>query len=206
MARLALNKASLSRQTQQLKTYERFLPSLDLKRKQLLAERAKAAAALARTKEALRPIDALIAEQLPMVSNAEVDLTDLVRVERVTLGDENVVGTHLPTLESVELEVRDYGFLGRPHWVDRVVRVLRETLELRIQMQVEQERLQLLEVAVRRITQRVNLFEKVLVPRTRESIRRIRIYLSDSERAAVVRAKIAKRKQQQARPASAVAG
>ena len=206
MARLALNKASLSRQTQQLKTYERFLPSLDLKRKQLLAERAKATAALARTEEALRPIDTLIAEQLPMVSNAEVDLTDLVRVERVTVGDENIVGTHLPTLESVKLEVREYGFLGRPHWVDRVVRALRETLELRIQMQVEQERLQLLEIAVRRITQRVNLFEKVLVPRTRENIRQIRIYLSDSERAAVVRAKIAKKKQQQARTASGVAG
>ncbi len=206
MARLALNKASLSRQTQQLKTYERFLPSLDLKRKQLLAERAKAAAALARTEEALRPIDTLIAEQLPMVSNAEVDLTDLVRVERVTVGDENIVGTHLPTLESVQLDVREYGFLGRPHWVDRVVRALRNTLELRIQMQVEQERLRLLETAVRRITQRVNLFEKVLVPRTRENIRQIRIYLSDSERAAVVRAKIAKKKQQQARPASGVTG
>jgi len=179
---------------------------LDLKRKQLLAERAKAAAALTRTEEALRPIDTLIAEQLPMVSNAEVDLTDLVRVERVTVGDENIVGTHLPTLESVKLEVREYGFLGRPHWVDRVVRALRETLELRIQMQVEQERLQLLETAVRRITQRVNLFEKVLVPRTRENIRQIRIYLSDSERAAVVRAKIAKKKQQQARSASGVAG
>ena len=206
MARLALNKASLSRQTQQLKTYERFLPSLDLKRKQLLAERAKAAAALARTEAALRPIDTLIAEQLPMVSNAEVDLTDLVRVEGVTVGDENIVGTHLPTLESLTLGVREYGFLGRPHWVDRVVRALRETLELRIQMQVEQARLQLLETAVRRITQRVNLFEKVLVPRTRENIRQIRIYLSDSERAAVVRAKIAKKKQQQARSASGVAG
>ena len=206
MARLALNKASLSRQTQQLKTYERFLPSLDLKRKQLLAERAKAAAALARTEAALRPIDTLIAEQLPMVSNAEVDLTDLVRVEGVTVGDENIVGTHLPTLESLTLDVREYGFLGRPHWVDRVVRALRETLELRIQMQVEQARLQLLETAVRRITQRVNLFEKVLVPRTRENIRQIRIYLSDSERAAVVRAKIAKKKQQQARSASGVAG
>jgi V/A-type H+-transporting ATPase subunit D len=199
LARLALNKASLSRQNQQLKTYERFLPSLDLKRKQLLMERAKAAAALVRTEEALRPIDTLIAEQLPMVSNGKVDLGDLVRVERLSLGDENVVGTHLPTLESLELVVREYGFLGRPHWVDRVVRLLRQTLELQVKVQIDRERLGLLEVAVRRITQRVNLFEKVLVPRTRESIRKIRIYLSDSERAAVVRAKIAKRKQQQAR-------
>lgn len=197
MARLALNKASLSRLTQQLKTFERFLPSLDLKRRQLLAERAKAAAALGRTLQALAPTDAFIAERLPMVSNAEVDLTNLVRVTRVHLGEENVVGTRLPKLESIELEEREYGFLGRPHWVDRVARLLRETLESQVREQVERRRLELLEVSVRRITQRVNLFEKVLIPRTRENIRRIRIYLSDSERAAVVRAKIAKKKQQQ---------
>jgi V/A-type H+-transporting ATPase subunit D len=45
------------------------------------------------------------------------------------------------------------------------------------------------------VTQRVNLFEKVLIPRARKSIQRIRVYLSDEERAAVVRSKIAKRKQ-----------
>ena len=197
MARVALNKAALSRQTQQLKNFERFLPSLDLKRKQLLLERAKAAAALARTEQALAAVDALITERVPMVSNKEVDLTDLVRVYGVTLGEENIVGTHLPTLEAAELAVREYGFLGRPHWVDRVAQLLRKTLELRIRAQVERRRFELLETAGRRITQRVNLFEKVLVPRTRANIKQIRIYLSDSERAAVVRAKIAKKKQQQ---------
>jgi V/A-type H+-transporting ATPase subunit D len=47
-------------------------------------------------------------------------------------------------------------------------------------------------LAVQKITQRVNLFDKMLIPRTRENIRKIGIFLADSERAAVVRAKIAK--------------
>jgi len=72
--------------------------------------------------------------------------------------------------------------------------LLRQTMELRIRVQVERRRLDLLEVGVRKITQRVNLFEKVLIPRTRKSIRRIRIYLSDTERAGVVQAKISKKK------------
>jgi len=202
MARLTLNKATLTGQIRQLKNFERFLPSLDLKRKQLLLERAKATAALARTEDALAPLDGLVAEQLPMVSNELVDLTGLVRVAKVTLGEENVVGVHLPTVESVHIEVREYGFLGRPHWVDRVAQLLRDTLELRVRVQVERRRLEQLEIGVRRITQRVNLFEKVLIPRTRENIRRIRIYLSDSERAAVVQAKISKKKQLQAQPAT----
>ena len=49
--------------------------------------------------------------------------------------------------------------------------------------------------AVRRITQRVNLFEKVLIPQAEKKIHRIKIYLADTERAAVVRSKIAKAKQ-----------
>ncbi|MGD9170998.1 MAG: V-type ATP synthase subunit D, partial [Candidatus Thiodiazotropha sp.] len=46
MARLALSKSSLSVQNRRLKTFERYLPSLDLKRRQLIAERAKAARAI----------------------------------------------------------------------------------------------------------------------------------------------------------------
>jgi V/A-type H+-transporting ATPase subunit D len=194
MARLALNKATLSKQVQQLKIFERFLPSLDLKRKQLLAERVKAAAALKITEQALAPIDNLIAEQFPMASREDVDLTGLVRVKHVALGQGNVVGVKLPVLESTEIEMRKYGLLGRPHWVDRLAQLLRETMELSIRVQVERRRLNLLEVGVRKITQRVNLFEKVLIPRTRKSIRRIRIYLSDTERAGVVQAKISKKK------------
>lgn len=194
MARLALNKATLSRKVQQLRIFERFLPSLDLKRIQLLAERVKASAALRRTEQDLAPIERLIAEQFPMASREYVDLKGLVHLNSAKLATENVVGVKLPLLESMDVEVREYGLLGRPHWVDRFAQLLRETIELQVRVQVDRRRLELLEVGVRKITQRVNLFEKVLIPRTREDIRRIRIYLSDTERAGVVQAKISKKK------------
>lgn len=194
MARLALNKTTLSRQVQQLKIFERFLPSLDLKRKQLLAERAKAAQALRQTEAELEPVDNLVSEQFPMASREDVDLAGLVRVTGVRVGQENVVGVKIPVLEALEVEAREYGLLGRPHWVDGLARLLRKTVELEVRVQVERRRLELLEVGVRKITQRVNLFEKVLIPRTREHIRRVRIYLSDTERAGVVQAKISKKK------------
>jgi V/A-type H+-transporting ATPase subunit D len=194
MSRLALNKTTLSKQTQQLKIFERFLPSLDLKRKQLLAERAKAAAALKVTEAELEPIEKLVAQQIPMASREDVDLAGLARVADLRIGQENVVGVKIPVLQHLELQAREYGLLGRPHWVDRLAELLRKKLELQIRVQVDRRRLDLLEVGVRKITQRVNLFEKVLIPRTREHIRRIRIYLSDSERAGVVQAKISKKK------------
>jgi V/A-type H+-transporting ATPase subunit D len=78
--------------------------------------------------------------------------------------------------------------------VDRLVEELTRMLELQVRLAVQQRRAARLDAAVRKVTQRVNLFEKVLIPRARDNIRRIRIYLGDAERAAVVRSKIAKRK------------
>jgi V/A-type H+-transporting ATPase subunit D len=52
---------------------------------------------------------------------------------------------------------------------------------------------------LRRVTQRVNLFEKILIPTAHSNIQRIRIYLGEAERAAVVTSKLAKSKQLQER-------
>ncbi len=194
MARLSLSKSSLSVENRRLKTFERFLPSLDLKRRQLIAERAKAARAIALTEAEIAAARGMIGEGLPMGSNEEVNIENLVRVARLELGEENVMGVRLPRLVELELKPADYALLGKPEWVDNFALRLAQMLELRVRIQLERRRLELLDEAVRTITQRVNLFDKVLIPQTRGHIRRIQIFLADGERAAVVRAKIAKGK------------
>ena len=193
MARLQLNKSSLAREAKSLSTYKRFLPSLDLKRQQLMAEQAAAARTIVRTREQIDAFSQQVGAKLPMLANEDVDLTGLAKVTNVILNTENLVGTHLPVLERIEVQVRDYALLAKPHWVDNVVAMLRDMLELQIRVQVEEQRLALLDAAVKTITQRVNLFDKVLIPRAQANIKRIKIYLSDEQMAAVVRSKIAKR-------------
>ena len=194
MARLQLSKSSLSREAANLKTYRRFLPSLDLKRQELMTQRAKAEKILEQTQIDIDRQMSTIADELPMLSNDKVDLKDLVMVKDVELGEENVMGAYLPVLKNVQVQIREYSFLAKPHWVDNVAAKLREMLTLKIRVQVEQRRLELLNEAVRKITQRVNLFDKVLIPRARKNIKRIKIYLSDAERAGVINAKLAKSK------------
>ena len=198
MPRLALNKTSLTRESTQLATYERFLPSLDLKRRQLIAERNRARRELGALEAAAREREAGLGDRLPMTADERISLDDLVVVRAVDLGDENVVGLRLPVVSTVELAVAPYSRLARPHWVDALVAELEALLELGVRRQVAARRLAILDRAVKKTTQRVNLFDKVLIPRTRDNIRRIRISLSDAERAAVVNAKIAKRKRQSA--------
>ena len=196
MSRLALNKSSLSRQSKQLKSYREYLPALDLKRRQLIMEHNKARHTLVELERCLAEFGPSVAETLPMLANERVDLCGLARVTGVETEQENVMGTWLPKVADVHIEVRDYALLGKPHWVDRTVVYLREALHLRVEIEIARRREALLARAVRTITQRVNLFDKVLIPRAQANIKKIRIYLSDAERAAVVTAKIAKRKLQ----------
>ncbi len=197
MARLRLNKSSLAQETASLQAYQRFLPSLDLKRRQLMVERARAEQSLAQTREAIEQIVRDLGARAPMLADYDIALDDLVTVEAVVHGEENVVGVKLPTLEDVQTRVRPYSLLAKPHWVDLVARKLHDALILYVRKDVEDRRLQLLREAVKTVTQRVNLFEKVLIPRAHANIRRIKIALTEEQVSAVVRSKIAKRKRAQ---------
>jgi V/A-type H+-transporting ATPase subunit D len=192
MARLSLNKSTLSKQLKQLKAYQSFLPSLDLKRRQLLAEQNKAGEELAEIRQRLNELEPLIAKQIPMLANENLDLVGLVKINHVDLVEENVMGTRLPKLNRLDVSVRDYSFLAKPIWVDSLVELLKQALESRIQIQVAEQKVELLNRAARTVTQRVNLFDKVLIPQTRKNIKKIQIYLADAERAGVVQAKLSK--------------
>jgi len=194
MGRIALNKAALHHERDRLGTYRRFLPSLDLKRKQLMAEHAAIRRDLAGLRGEAERLRAESAERLPMLAFEGIDLAGLVRVADVRLGEENRLGVMLPVLEDIAFAPADYGMMTRPHWVDPAVAVVRRLADLHLRAQVAARRAELMARAVRRITQRVNLFEKVLIPEAERNIARIRIFLADADRAAVVRAKIAKRK------------
>lgn len=195
MARLTFSKASLQKQSTNLKRYRQYLPSLDLKRQQLIAERAKAQTTMAEIDSKLQQCLHFVKLNLPMLSSPIPDLTGLVKVAQLDIGSENVVGINLPVLHTLEMQVKSYSPYCRPHWVDQVVVQLKQMLELTIQQRIYSERVTVLEKSVKKVSQRVNLLDKVLIPRSLQNIRKIRIFLSDAERAGVVRAKLTKQKQ-----------
>lgn len=195
---IALNKTTLKQQRDQAKIYKQFLPSLDLKRQQLLAALKKAKKELQQIETQQAAVEKRLEELYPLLGSSTIAsrrIATMVTVKEVIIEQENVVGTMLPVVRSVDFEVAPFSRWVAPFWVDSLVLDLEESSELRVQWQVAKERVARLELASRRITQRVNLFEKVLIPRAEETIRKIVIFLSDQERAAVVRSKIAKGKE-----------
>ena len=196
MSRLQLNKSSLAKQSRDLTSFSRYLPSLDLKRQQLMLEKAKSTKQKRQLSEKFKLLLGVVKVQLPMLANEEISLEGLVSTPVITVNSENVLGVTLPVIKQINQSEADYTLLARPHWVDNYIDYMNQALELQARIALEAEREARLTQAIKIITQRVNLFEKVLIPKAKANIKRIKIFLSDEQMTSVVRSKIAKKKRQ----------
>lgn len=199
MEKLKLSKHSLQEQRNQLKLYNKLLPSLDLKQRQLMSEVKKAQRRLTAQQVLVNELQDNIGTELPMLANQELNLQGLVTLQDYQLAEENIAGVRIPVLANIACAVADYSAYVTPPWVDLVVKRLRAAVEENIRLRIITEQVTILQQALRKITQRVNLFEKILIPTTTKNIKRIQIFLGDYERSAVVIAKLAKRMQSKIR-------
>lgn len=192
MVKTTLGKKDLQKEKQRLKLYIKMLPSIDLKRTQLMAEQARAKNEMAVLKKESDQIIADVAKTLPMLANRDVKLEGLVKISSYVVEEQSLVGIKMPFLKEVLFEERDYSMLATPSWIEAYVKQLKKAIEEKIRVKVMGLRVEKLSHAVRRITQHVNLFEKILIPTAKKNIQKIQIILGEAERNAVVRSKLAK--------------
>lgn len=193
MAKIRLTKNELRKQKEKLKRFERFLPTLQLKKQQLQME---LGALHARMDEVRQKADYLEAEVYKWVEvfAEDVGLEDLKKLKEVRTERGNIAGVDIPVFKEAVFEEKEYDLFHTPLWVDEGIEVIKKLTELNAQLEVYKEQEKLLEEELRITTQRVNLFEKVMIPEAQENIRMIEIYLGDQETARVVTGKIAKKK------------
>lgn len=192
MVKTTLGKKDLQKEKQRLKLFLKLLPSIDLKRTQLMAEQARAKNEMAVLKTESEQIIADVAKTLPMIANRDVKLEGLVKISSYVIEEQSIVGIKVPFLKEVLFEERDYSMLATPNWIEAYIKLLEKAVEAKIRVQVMSLRVEKMSRAVRRITQHVNLFEKILIPTAKKNIQKIQIILGEAERNAVVRSKLAK--------------
>lgn len=188
-------RPELLKQRQKLSMFQRFLPTLILKKQQVQAEilkvrneRRKLDASMEKLISSAGSWSSLFSEELPGL------ITRLVKVKNIVRGVKNVAGIKLPVVSEVEYTVSDYSRIATAPWVDAGLEFLKDLMELREHVRIMHEQEAVLQRELRKITQRVNLFEKVMIPTAKENIRQIRITLAEEQTAAVGRSKIAKAK------------
>ncbi|MBR0468907.1 MAG: V-type ATP synthase subunit D [Mogibacterium sp.] len=196
---IKLTKNELKKQKDNLKQFQRYLPTLQLKKQQLQSVIMKIRQELEQ-KEAERvqmigDLDdwvAVFAEN--EIFDEELKLDKLVQPDRVVTKDENIAGVTIPSFEELTFKDINYDVDDYPLWVDTAVFKLREIARLDALVSTLRKQVELLEAELRTTSQRVNLFEKVKIPEAKENIRVIQVYLGDQQTAAVVRGKISKKK------------
>jgi len=194
MAKVALNKSSLSKEKKRRSGFHRYLPSLEMKQKQLLGERKKLEQALHKKQQELEEHKRVVAGRFPMLASETFDLSNLVTVKNFALREESFLGLTVPVLDGIEFDHQSYGYFSRPHWFDSLKVALEDCIRAELESELLSVRLKIVRKAVKTITQRVNLFSKVLIPEATDNIKRIGLFIADQERASVVRSKIAKQK------------
>lgn len=197
-----LTKNELKVQKDRLKQFQRYLPTLQLKKQQLQAVVMQVTAQLeqvARQRQAaVAGLDDWVAVFAENDSFPEEKrLGALIRPRHVVCGEQNIAGVTVPVFQELSFEDIRYDVADYPLWVDTAAVRLREIARLDALEKTLRRQVELLERELRATAQRVNLFEKVKIPEAKENIRVIGIYLGDQQTSAVVRGKIAKKKLQE---------
>ncbi len=195
MAKIKLTKNELKVQRDALKRFERYLPTLQLKKQQLQLEVRQTREAVADVAEQRRALQQRSQACIALFSgNDAPSLEGLIAVRQWNVSIRNIAGTDIPVFDSIVFDTPDYDLFDTPVWFDDALAVVRQTIELELRRKLLEETLQKLEHELRVVTQRVNLFEKVMIPDAKENIRVINIYLGDQQTNSVGRSKIAKAK------------
>lgn len=195
MAEIKLTKSELRLQQNRLAQLRKYLPTLQLKKAMLQTEVNEARTEIsdlqvhfAKMRNHISTYSALLVDQ------ASVDATGIAKVLSINKRYENIAGVEVPYFESVIFEPFLYDLFDAPAWLDAVVKGLQSAAEINVKIEVVREKKLALEGELRDVSIRVNLFEKILIPRAVRNIKKIKVFLGDQQLAAVSQAKVAKTK------------
>lgn len=193
MAKIRLTKNELKKQKEDLKRYRRYLPMLQLKKKQLLLEIIKVHQAIQNTSSEVNNLRNSVLKWVDVFAE-KISIEEFCKLKKINTEEGNVAGIDIPVFLNVELSRKPYDLLLTPLWVDKAIFIEKEILTLKAKLLIYHKQIDILGEELRIATQRVNLFEKVKIPEARETIRVIQIHLGELQTAEVIRGKIAKAK------------
>ncbi|PIS01426.1 MAG: V-type ATP synthase subunit D [Chlamydiae bacterium CG10_big_fil_rev_8_21_14_0_10_35_9] len=195
MTQIKLTKAELRTQQIKLNQLERYLPTLQLKKAMLQLEINQASIELEKSQNELNK-QKKAAEEFSSLLSEKVSCNPifLSQVKQVYKDYENIAGVEIPTFQGVDFLNPEYFLFETPVWTDSVVNKIKSMIGAKEKLNIVHEKKRALEQELREVSIRVNLFEKVLIPRSKENIKKIKIFLGDQQLAEIAQAKVAKAK------------
>lgn len=195
MAQLKLTKTELRDQVTRLNQLKKYLPTLQLKKAMLQLEVDSAQNEINELRQVLEEKGSEIRRFAELLSASDAPLLNFnLQIKSLVKKYENIAGIDIPVIEEIEFESTDlYGF-DLPVWYEASLGKIKTLLHARELLRCAMEKKEILAKELREVAIRVNLFEKVMIPRAVENIKKIKIFIGDQQLAAVCQAKVSKRK------------
>ena len=195
MAEIKLTKNELRTQQNKLNQLRRYLPTLQLKKALLQAQVNETRVEIHKLELELEKKTEAVEEFAPLLAlHISVNILDFVQIKGITKRYENIAGVDVPIFQDVAFEPLTYDLFDTPIWLESAILELRGLSYVHAKILVEEEKKAALEKELREVSIRVNLFEKILIPRCEDHIKTIKVFLGDQQLAAVSQAKVAKAK------------
>ena len=194
MAKIKLTKNELKFQKDGLKRFTRYLPTLELKKKQLLVEIQNIQKEVERLQAEYESVERDVAQWVGVFADETVDPSDYIEVKELLTGTGNIAGIDIPLFKDLTFKDIEYDYFATPLWIDAGLKVAKEQARRQAEWETYQKQQKLIQDELRTTIQRIKLFEEMKIPEAKENIRVIQIFLGDQMTAEVVRGKIAKKK------------
>ncbi len=192
---IKLTKTELRGQQTRLNQLQKYLPTLQLKKMLLQTEVNLAEQEIVELHVQFKESEQKVLGYSKLFSDKNAtELFPSVKIVEVQKRYENIAGVDTPILERVLFQDSSYYLFDTPVWLDSAIQGLQGLIFIREGIRVAEEKKEALERELRDVSIRVNLFEKVLIPRAQDNIKKIKIFLGDQQLAAVCQAKVSKRK------------
>ena len=205
MAKIKLTKNEQKAQKDALKMYQRYLPTLTLKKQQLQSEIRTIEQKANEVRAQRVALEQEFKVWISVFGEEEAFKPGMVTVRNIKKGVDNIAGVTIPVYEGAEFGRGDYDLYETPLWIDLAADRMEKALSLDLEASVLDEQVRLLSQELRTTSQRVNLFEKVKIPEAKANIKKISVYLGDQQVSAVVISKVSKKKIDQRNAAAALA-
>ena len=187
------NKTSLQGLEKNLKMRQRTLPTLQSKESALRMEVKRAKD---ESKELDEEVNRRIKDYDRMIALwGEFDTT-LIHVDDVKMSVKKIAGVRVPVLDEVVYSTRQFSIYDAPKWFFDGFEQLKAIADIGIKQEFVHRKVELLEHARKKTTQKVNLFEKVQIPGYQDAIRKIKRFMEDEENLSKSSQKIVKAKRQ----------
>jgi len=195
VAQIKLSKTELREQQTRLDQLQTYLPTLQLKKALLQAEISQAIIELESKQDVASKQELALDAVTLLFSEREVgSFVSASGIEEVHISYENIAGVEIPCLDKVVCKQPQYSLFDTPMWYESLQERMQSFLQAREAVKVAMQKKVALEKELREVSIRVNLFEKIMIPRALEQIKKIKIFLGDQQLASVSQAKIAKKK------------